>query len=152
MSQIAHNTKVETPEGPFTIKTVLKSPTAVMTRTDEGKVRFAISKSGAVTDGQAVLKITLEDGKSFRVGPEQVLLKSGMQEVNAANVKAGDELESVFAFPAGYAYKTDAGDEVESTGTIKVRSVEEDGEADLYEIVVERTGRFAFSAGVLGVA
>ncbi len=152
MSEIAFNTKLETPEGPFTVKTVLKSPTAVMTRTDSGEVRFAMAKPGEVTENQAVLAIVLENGRSLRVGAAQVLLKKGMVEVAAKDLKAGDRLETVFSFPAGYVYKTDAGDEVESDGCVAVRSVGPGGEADVHSLSVDLTGRFAFSSGVLGVA
>ncbi len=152
MSQVASNTKLETPEGPVTAKTVLKSPTAVMTRTDEGTVRFAMTTPGEVTEKVAVLAVTLDNGRSFRVGPEQMLLKKGMTPVAAKDLRAGDRLESPFAFPAGYVYQTDAGDAVESDGCIGVRSIEAAGVSDVHALTVERTGRFAFSAGALGVA
>jgi hypothetical protein len=152
MSAIAADTKLETPEGPITAKTVLKSPTAVMTRTDDGAIRFAMTTPGELTPSQPVLRIALENGKSFVVGRAQTLLRKGMEPVAASDLRAGDRLEAVFVFPAGYVYKTDAGAEVESDGMIGVVSVEPAGEADVYAVVVERTGRFAFSAGALGVA
>ncbi len=152
MSQIAYNTKLETPEGPFTVKTVLKSPTAVMTRADDGTVRFVMSKMGEVSEKQAVLALTLENGRSLRVGPEQVLLKKGMVEVAAKDLKAGDRLEAVFTFPDGYTYKSDTGDEIESDGCVGISAIGAGGEADIYSLTIERTGRFAFSAGVIGVA
>lgn len=152
MSAVAANTKLETPEGPITVKTVLKSPTAVMTRTDDGAIRFAMTTPRGMSASQPVLRIVLENGKSFTVGAAQSLLKQGMQPVAAADLRPGDRLESVFVFPAGYVYKTDAGDQVESDGLIGVVAVEAAGEADVYELKVERTGRFAFSAGPLGVA
>ena len=152
MSAIAADTKLETPEGPITVKTVLKTPTAVMTRTDDGAIRFAMTTPGAMTSSQPVLRIVLENGKSFSVGAAQSLLKQGMEPVAAADLRAGDRLEAVFVFPAGYVYKTDTGDRRESDGMIGVVSVEAAGETDVYAMKVERTGRFAFSAGPLGVA
>lgn len=152
MSEIAYNTKVETPEGPITIKTVLRTPTAVMTRQDDGTIRFALTNPGEMTEKQPVLVITLENGRSLRVGPGQVLLKKGMVAVAARDLKPGDRLENVFAFPAGYAYETDTGENVESDGAVGVTMIEPGGEADIYSMTVERTGRFVFSAGVLGVA
>ncbi len=152
MSEIAFNTKIETPEGPFTAKTVLKTPTAVMTRTDEGAVRFAMSKLEGVSERQQVLAIGLDNGRSLRVGAQQILLAAGMREVRAGDLKPGDALEYAFAFPAGYTYKTDDGEERRSDGMVRVTSVEPAGEADVYSLSVERTGRFVFSAGALGVA
>jgi len=152
MSAIAADTKLETPEGPITAKTVLKSPTAVMTRTDDGAIRFAMTTPGETTPAQPVLRITLENGKSFVVGRAQILLRKGMAPVAASDLRPGDRLEAVFVFPAGYVYKTDAGAEVESDGMIGVVAVEPAGEADVHAMAVARTGRFAFSAGALGVA
>jgi hypothetical protein len=150
---IAADTKLETPEGPLTVKTVLKSPTAVMTRTDEGAVRFAMS-SGATVVGESlpVLRIVLDNGRSLRVGADQVLFAAGMREVAAGELRSGDRLESVFSFPKGYAYKTDAGEERVSDGAVGVTAVEPGGEAEVHRLTVARTGRFVFSAGVLGKA
>ncbi len=152
MSAIAATTKLETPEGPITAKTVLGSPTSVMTRTDDGAIRFAMTTPGEMTPAQPVLKVSLENGKSFVVGRTQLVLRRGMEPVAAADLRPGDRLEAVFVFPAGYIYKTAAGAEVESDGMIGVVAVEPSGEADVYAMKVVRTGRFAFSAGALGVA
>lgn len=150
---IAADTKLETPEGPLTIKTVGASPTSVMTRTDDGAIRFALSSEvRKVAEAQPVLRIALENGRALRVGPEQVLLARGMQEVRAADLRAGDELLNAFAFPDGYEYKTDDGQTRTSNGSVAVTAVEPGGEADLYSLRVSRTGRFVFSSGVIGKA
>lgn len=150
---VAVNTKLETPEGPLTMRTVAKTPCSVMTRTDEGEVRFHMTR-GARVLGEALptLRITLEDGLSLRVGEAQILFKEGMQEVPAAEIRPGDQLMSAFAFPPGYVYRTDDGQERTSQGTVGVRSVEPADPAELYSFRVNRTGRFVFSAGVLGKA
>jgi hypothetical protein len=150
---VAADTKLETPEGPLTIKTVGVSPTSVMTRNDDGSIRFAMSTGvRKVAEAQLVLRIALENGRALRVGPEQILLKEGMQEARAADLRAGDELLNAFAFPRGYDYRTDDGQMRTSTGTVKVISVGPGGEADLYSLKVVRTGRFVFSSGVIGKA
>jgi len=150
---IAADTKLETPEGPITVKTVLKSPTAVMTRTDDRAVRFAMTGDAAVIgESLPVLRIRLDNGLSLRVGREQVLFALGMREVAAGDLRPGDRLESVFAFPAGYAFRTDGGEERVSDGAVGVTAVEPGGEAEVHSLTVERTGRFVFSAGVLGKA
>ena len=150
---IAADTKLETPEGPLTVKTVGGSPTSVMTRTDEGHVRFAMTRNvRKVADAQPVVRIALENGRAFRVGPEQILFAANLVEVRAGALRAGDELLNVFAFPAGYDYQTDDGKARTSQGTVAVAAVEPGGEADLFSLTVERTGRLVFSAGVLGKA
>ena len=85
---VAADTKVETPEGGLTIKSLAGKAVAVFTRDGDGRVRFRmmldIRKSA---EQQPVLKITLENEMSFRVGPEQVLFKQGMVEARAAALK-----------------------------------------------------------------
>jgi hypothetical protein len=150
---IAADTKLETPEGPLTIKTVGASPTSVMTMLDDKTIRFAMSTDvRKVADAQPVLRITLENGRALRVAPEQILLKHGFVEARAGDVRAGDELLNAFAFPEGYQYRTDAGEARTSNGTVKVVAVEPSGEVDLYALKVVRSGRFVFSCGVVGKA
>ena len=150
---VAVDTKLETPEGPLTMRTVAKTPCSVMTRTDEGTIRFRMSKDARVlAEAQPTLRIALENGLAFRVGENQVLFKEGMQEVRADEVQPGDQLMSAFAFPAGYVYHTDEGEERTSKGTTGVRTVDAAGAAEVYSFRVNCTGRFVFSAGVLGKA
>jgi hypothetical protein len=150
---VAADTKLETPEGPLTMRTVAKTPCSVMTRTDEGKTRFHMTKDARVVgEAQPTLRITLENGLSFRVGENQILFREGMEEVRASDVQPRDQLMSAFAFPPGYVYRTDDGEERTSQGTVGVQSVEPAGAADVYGFRVNCTGRFVFSAGVLGRA
>jgi hypothetical protein len=150
---IASDTKLETPEGPLTVKTVGASPTSVMTRTDDGTIRFAMTTEvRKVADAQPVLRITLENGRALRVGAEQILLAHDQREVRACDVRAGDELLNAFSFPAGYEYRTDDGEVRASNGAVKVARVEPAGDADLYSLKVARTGCFVFSSGVIGKA
>jgi len=150
---VAADTKLETPEGPLTVKTVGNSPTAVMTRTDDGLVRFAMSSEvRKVAEAQPVLRIVLDNGRALRVGADQQLFDHGMELRRAGSLQAGDELVSAFAFPAGYEYVTDGGETVRSNGTVKVVSIEPGGDADLYSLKIALTGRFVFSSGVIGAA
>lgn len=150
---VAVNTKLETPEGPLTMRTVAKTPCSVMTRTDDGRIRFHMTREARVlAESLPTLRITLENDLSLRVGEDQVLFKEGMEEVRAAEIRPGDQLVSAFAFPPGYVYRTDGGEERTSKGTVEVRSVEPAEASDVYSFRVNRTGRFVFSAGVLGKA
>jgi len=150
---IAADTKLETPEGPLTVKTVGASPTSVMTVLDDKTVRFAMSTDvRKVAEAQPVLRIALENGRALRAAPDQILYKHGFVETRAGDVRPGDELMNAFAFPEGYEYRTDAGETRTSNGTVKVVAVEPGGEADLYALKVTRSGRFVFSSGVVGKA
>ena len=117
---VPSDTKLETPEGPLTMATVARTPTSVMTRTDDGALRFTMTGQAQKAEGRPAIRITLDDGRTLRVGGEQILFRKGMQEVRAREVVVGDELESAFVFPEGYAYQTDDGREAKSSGAVAV--------------------------------
>ncbi len=148
---VAADTKLETPEGPLTVKTVGASPTAVMTRAPDGAIRFAMTTEVRVSAAaQPVLRIALDSGRALRVGADQVLLGPDGSERRAGDLQPGDAVLSAFAFPPGYTYRTDKGESLESDGCVRVAKVENGGTADLYSLAVDPTGCFVFSAGVIG--
>jgi hypothetical protein len=150
---VAADTKLETPEGPLTMRTIAKTPCSVLTRTDDGKTRFhMIVRPVQLEAPRPVVRVQLDNGLALRVGADQMLFQDGMREVRAGDLKAGDQLVSVFAFPEGYSYRADDGAERTSRGTVTVESVSAAGEAEVFCFQVNVTGRFAFSAGVLGKA
>jgi hypothetical protein len=150
---VAADTKVETPEGPLPIRSLATTPAAVLTRTDAGLVRFAMIRAVRKADAaEPVVRITLDNGLAFRVGPGQVVLKKGMVETPAGALRVGDELEPIFSFPEGYTYRTDDQREVVSRASTVVTSIEPGGEAEVFSFSVNLTGRFALSCGVLAKA
>ena len=149
---LAFDAKLETPEGPLTVKTVGAAPTAVMVRDPDGRVRFAMSRDvRVVAAAQPVLRIALANGRALRLGAEQVLLGPDGVERRAGDLRAGDALLCAFAFPVGYAYRTDDGDERVSDGCVAVASIADGGTADLYALAVDGP-TFVFSCGLVGVA
>jgi hypothetical protein len=150
---VAADAKLETPEGPLTMRTVAKTPCSVLTRTETGEVRFHMTHDARpLGDPVAVLRITLDGGRSFRVGAQQVFLRPDRSEARADELRAGDELASVFTFPVGYTYRADDGREETSTGGVRIAEIRPDGEAELFSFRVNGTGTFAFSSGVLARA
>lgn len=150
---VASDTKLETPEGALTMSSLASKPAAVFTRTDTNEIRFAMLKNIAkVGEMQPVIRLRLSNGGTLRVGASQVLYGRGMVEVAAGDLKPGDELDAIFTFPAGYTYKSDDGEDLTSRATIVVTTIEPAGAADIFAFDVNRTGRFLFSAGVLGKA
>lgn len=148
---VAADTKVETPEGALTIKSVAGKAVAVFTRDGNGRVRFRVTLDVNKTgEQQPVLKITLENGLSFRVAPEQVLFKKGMVEARADALRVGDELVPAFYFPEGYRFCDDnSGNQRESAASLRVTAVEPGGSADIYTLGANKSGCFFLSAGVL---
>ncbi len=147
---VAAETKVETPEGAMAIRAVAGQAIAVLTRSAAGGHLFRLMKQvEKIAEQQPVLRITLENGLNFRVGPEQILFEHGMIERRAAQLAPGVALESAFHFPAGHRYRDDAGQEQVSSGAWRVQAVEAAGTADIYRLSVNQTGTFFVSAGVL---
>ena len=148
---LAADTKVETPEGAMAIRTVVGKAIAVFTREPAGRVRFHMMLNVRKTaEQQPVLKITLENGQAFRVGPDQVLFKHGMVECRADALQVGDQLEPAFHFPAGYEFHDDlTGGSRPSSASLRIEHIEAGGTADIYSLNVNQTGCFFLTAGVL---
>ncbi|MBX3027113.1 hypothetical protein KF840_19600 [bacterium] len=149
---LAADTKLETPEGPLTVKTVGASPTPVMVRID-GRNRFAMSRDvRLVAAAQPVLRIALENGRALRLGADQVLLGPAGSERRAGDLQAGDALLCAFAFPVGYAYRTDDGEARVSDGCVSVASIADGGSADLYSLAVGSGAPLVLACGLVGRA
>jgi len=148
---LAAETKVETPEGAMAIRTVAGKSIAVFSRDRTGRVRFRMMQNvRKVGEQQPVLRLTLHNGQSFRVAPEQVLFKKGLVECRADALQMGDALEPAFTYPDGYQFKSDdAGDERTSDASLRVTRIEAAGTADIYSLGVNQTGCFFLTAGVL---
>ena len=147
---LAADTKVETPEGAMAIRTVAGKAIAVFTREAAGRVRFRMMQNvRKIDEQQAVLKMTLDNGQSFRVAPDQVLFKKGLVETRGDALQVGDALEPAFTYPDGYQFTDEHGGERASGASLRVTSIEPGGSADLYSFGVNQTGCFFVSAGVL---
>lgn len=148
---VAAETKLETPEGPVTVKTIATTPTPVMVRDGDGRNRFAMSSDvRLVATAQPVVRLTLDTGRALRVGLDQLLLGPESALRRAGDVRPGDVLLAAFAFPAGYTYVTDDGEQRVSDGCVRVVRVEDAGTADLYTLRLDRPAHFVFSSGVVG--
>lgn len=147
---LAAETKVETPEGAMAIRSVAGKSIAVFSREPTGRVRFRMMQNvRKVGEQQPVVKLTLHNGQSFRVAPEQVLFKKGLVECRADALQVGDALEPAFAYPDGYQFRSDTGGEHASDASLHVTKIEAAGTADTYSLGVNQSGNFFLSAGVL---
>jgi hypothetical protein len=148
---LAAETKLETPEGPLTVRGLAGKSVPVFTRDDSGRVRFRMMHNiRKVAEQVPVLKITLETGRALRVAPDQVLYRKGMAEARAADLRGDDGLEPMFHYPDGYGYlDSKTGTERTSERAVRVAHVEDGGTADLYAVAVAGPGCFFVAAGVL---
>jgi hypothetical protein len=150
MCALAAETKVETPEGAMAIRTVAGKAIAVFTR-ENGRVRFRMMFNvRKVAEAQPVLRVTLDSGDGFRVGPEQIVYKKGMTECRADALRVGDYLEPMFHYPEQYEFVDNHdGSRKPSPAALRIVHIETGGTADLYALGVNRTGCFFLSAGAL---
>jgi len=147
---IASDTKLETPEGPASVKS-LAAKTAPVFTVENGRVRFRMVRDAAlIGEAAPVVAIRLDNGASFRVGSEQIVFRKGMVEARAADLQPGDALVPLFSYVEGYTYRHDAtGSDMVSDAAVHVVSVAPAGNADLYGFRVNVSGCFFVSAGVL---
>ncbi len=148
---LAADAKVETPEGPMAIRTVAGKAIAVFTREPGGRMRFRMMQNvRKILEQQPVLKLTLENGRTVRVGPAQVLFKNGMVACRADALCVGDDLESAFHFPAGYEFSDDRTHTRRvSSRCLRLTAIEPGGSADLYAVSVHESQCLMVTAGVL---
>ncbi len=155
---LAADAKLETPEGPLTVKTVGAAPTPVMVLGEDGERglaehAFAMSEEvHVVATAQPVLRLVLDTGRAVRLGAEQVLLDGSGVACRVGDLVDGVRLRSAFAFPVGYQYLTDAGASCVSDGCVGVASVGDGGVADIYSLRLGRGSRFVLSCGLVGIA
>jgi hypothetical protein len=149
---LAADTKLETPEGPLTVRTVGASPTPVMVR-DAGRNRFTMSRDvRVIATAQPVLRIALANGRSVRLGAAQLLLGPGDRACRAGDLQPGAALLNAFTFPVGYTYRTDDGETRVSDGCVIVTRVEAGGTADLYSLAIGANLPLVLSCGLIGRA
>lgn len=147
---IAGDTKLETPEGPLTVKSLAAKPAPVLTR-ESGRVRFRrLLVAELRSAAQPTVRISLMGGGSFRAGPEQVVVLADGGDKRASELSSGDLLCAAFTYPEGYTFRVaDEATESVSEAGIRVESVGPGGDADLYRLVVNVSGCFFVAAGVL---
>lgn len=149
-SAIASDTKLETPEGPLTMKSLAAKPAPVFTL-EENRIRFRmLVEPRLLGEAQPVLRVSLDNGASARVAPQQQFVAKDGSLRRADELQPGDALVPLFSYPEGYAYQDDRSQAgAVSDAAVHVVAVEPAGTADVYELDVNVSGCFFLAAGVL---
>jgi hypothetical protein len=141
---------IETVDGPVAIGTLVGKSMPVMTRVADGRIGFRLLTKIAVTaSGVTVLRVTFDNGRSVVVDASHVFYGRGGVERPVAALVPGEPLDSFAHYPEGYVYRRMDGTTVTSVGAWCVAEVEPAGTADVLGGVVNETGRYFVSAGVL---
>jgi hypothetical protein len=147
---LAADTKVETPEGSMAIRTCAGKSIPVLSRNAAGEILFRMMREvRKVADAHPVLKVTLVNGESFRVAPEQIIFLADSIPLPAARLTAGMHLFPAFHYPRGYEFQADDGQTQTSDRSQKVARVEAGSAAEVYALGVNETACFFLAAGIL---
>jgi hypothetical protein len=141
---------IETVDGSVAIGGLAGKSITVMTRLPNGRIGFRpFSKIAVTATGVAVVRVTFDNGQSIVVDESHVFYAEGRIERPVGALVPGELLDSSAHFPKGYVYRRMDGSTAVSAGAVAVASVEPAGVADVYGGVVNETGAYFVSAGVL---
>jgi hypothetical protein len=141
---------IETVDGPVAIGGLVGKSITVMTRLPNGRVGFRLFTKIAITASAVpVLRVTFDNGQSIVVDEGHVFYARDRVQRPVGDLVPGELLDSSAHFPAGYAFRRMDGSTQVSAGAVAVASVEPVGRADVYGGVVNETGSYFVTAGVL---
>ncbi len=120
---------------------------AVLTRLPSGALGFRQLIKVVSRDGAPLVRIVLDSGHSVVAATGHPFFRRGMEAVAAADLRAGDALETAFHYPDGYAPPADAA--APHAWGISVRAVEPAGEGPVMTGTVRDTHALFLTAGVL---
>ena len=141
---------IETVDGPVAIGGLVGKSITVMTRLPNGQVGFRLFSKIAITaTGVSVLRVVFDNGQSIMVDHGQVFYARGLVERPVTELQPGEPLDSSFHFPAGYVFRSMDGTTQVSAGSVCVAAVDAAGETDVFGGIVNETGSYFVTAGVL---
>ena len=139
---------VETAEGPVVMSETPNKGFAVLTRLPSGELGFR-QLIKLVTRGPVPLvRVVLGSGQAVVVGRDHPFYRVGMEAVPAAELVAGDSLETAYRYPEGYV-PSDLPADVAVSTAIQVVRVEPVGEGEVMTGTVRDTHALFLTAGVL---
>lgn len=146
---LAADALIEAIDGPVAVGTLEGKSIPVLTRFPDGRIGFRMMGKFAKAPAPApVLKVTFENGKSVRVGMDQVFLKKPATPVKAADLKPGDGIELCWDYRDGYR-PPDLEGRRPADRTLLVESVAPDGEAETFGAPIRETGVFFLHCGAM---
>ncbi len=147
------DTCIETVDGPVAIGTLAGKSITVMTRLPSGHIGFRLFSKIAVTaPAVPVVRVVFDNEQSATVDLGHVFYAPDGTERPVTALVPGERLDTMAHFPVGYVYRLMDGSTRVSAGAITVAHVEPAGEADVFGGLVNETGRYFLTAGVLAKA
>jgi hypothetical protein len=149
MASLAGDALIEAIDGPNAVGSLEGKSMPVLTRFPDGRIGFRMMGKFAKTPAPVpMMKVVFENGRSVRVGADQIFVKAPMVPVSAADLKPGDGIEVSWDYPDGY-QPADVSDGRPANRTLRVQSVTPDGEAEAFFAPIRETGVFFLTCGAL---
>jgi hypothetical protein len=141
---------IETVDGPVAIGGLVGKSITVMTRLPNERVGFRLFSKIAVTAaGVPVVRVTFDNGHAVVVDEAHVFYAAGRVERPVTTLIPGELLDTSAHYPVGYVFRRADGSTEVSAGAVAVASVEPAGTADVFGGIVNETGCYFLTAGVL---
>jgi hypothetical protein len=141
---------IETVDGPVAIGGLVGKSITVMTRLPNGRLGFRMfSKIALTASGVPVVRVTFDNGQAVVVDEGHVFYAADRVERPVATLVSGELLDSSTHYPAGYVYRRLDGTTAVSAGAVAVAAIEPAGTADVFGGLVNETGCYFLTAGVL---
>jgi hypothetical protein len=144
---LAPSSCVETAEGPVPMSETPNKGFAVLTRLGSGQLGFRQLIKLATRGPVPLVRVVLSSGHWVVAAQGHPFYRVGMDVVPAARLAPGDELETAFRYPEGYAPPDLPG--AEPGAPIRVVRVEPAGEGEVMTGTVRDTHALFVTAGVL---
>ena len=93
---------IETAEGAVAMSETPGKGFAVLTRLPSGRLGFRQLLKVVTSGPVGLVRIVLDSGQSAVATRDHVFYRAGMEAVAAAELRAGDALETAFQYPPGY--------------------------------------------------
>lgn len=144
---LAPTAHVETAEGPVTMAETPNKGFAVMTRVATGGIGFRQLMKLVTSGPVPMVRVVLASGHRIECAAGHPFFRVGMEPVAAADLRAGDRLETAFGYPAGYVPPDVP--QTPPAGPIAVARVEPAGDGMVMTGTVRDTHVLYLTAGVL---
>jgi len=144
---LAADCMIETAEGPVAMAETPGKGFAVLTRLPSGQLGFRQLIKVTATGPVDLVRVVLDRGHAVVSARGHLFYRRGMQPVPAAELAAGDLLETAFHYAEGYV-PPDAQGSVAGPA-IAVRSVEPAGQGQVFAGTIRDTHVLFLTAGVL---
>ena len=141
---------IETVDGPVAIGGLVGKSITVMTRLPNERIGFRLFTKIAMTaTGVPVVRVVFDNGQSVIVDEGHVFYAPGRVERAVLELTPGELLDTSAHYPAGYVFHRADGSTQVSAGAVAVAGIERAGTADVFGGLVNETGSYFLTAGVL---